>query len=122
MEPILGLILFLVLSGLAAAIAWKKGLSGTTYFMGCLAGGFVMALVSAIASGGNGTTMAWAVFMVPIAVIFIAAFARTAAQRVADGGVFNGYRQCPYCAESVKAEAVKCKHCGSDIGSEAHVD
>ncbi|KON62739.1 hypothetical protein KOEU_37670 [Komagataeibacter europaeus] len=23
--------------------------------------------------------------------------------------------KCPYCAESVKADAIKCKHCGSDI-------
>jgi hypothetical protein len=26
-------------------------------------------------------------------------------------------RKCPKCAELVKAEAVKCKHCGSDITS-----
>src|SRR5450755_4552827 len=26
-------------------------------------------------------------------------------------------KQCPYCKEDVKAEAVKCKHCGSRIGS-----
>lgn len=26
-----------------------------------------------------------------------------------------GMRKCPYCAETVKVEAIKCKHCGSDI-------
>lgn len=28
-------------------------------------------------------------------------------------------RQCPFCAERIRIEAVKCKHCGSDIG-DAH--
>lgn len=27
----------------------------------------------------------------------------------------NGLRECPYCAELIKTQAVKCKHCGSEI-------
>lgn len=26
-----------------------------------------------------------------------------------------GLKRCPYCAEDVKVEAIKCKHCGSDL-------
>jgi phage shock protein PspC (stress-responsive transcriptional regulator) len=29
----------------------------------------------------------------------------------------NDTRRCPYCAEEVRREAVKCKHCGSYLGT-----
>lgn len=29
----------------------------------------------------------------------------------------DGLVKCPYCAEAIKPEAVKCKHCGSDVKS-----
>lgn len=32
------------------------------------------------------------------------------------------YKQCPYCAEDIKGEALKCKHCGSDISGINTID
>lgn len=33
----------------------------------------------------------------------------------------KAFKQCPYCAEPVKREAVRCKHCGADISVEEPV-
>ena len=27
-------------------------------------------------------------------------------------------QRCPYCAETIKSAAIKCKHCGSDLGGD----
>ena len=32
---------------------------------------------------------------------------------------FEGMKKCQFCAELVKSEAVKCKHCGSDISNDS---
>lgn len=39
------------------------------------------------------------------------------ASAVVHGGVSREYLKCPFCAEAVRFEALKCKHCGSDLST-----
>ena len=38
---------------------------------------------------------------------------------IAQRAIASGARQCPFCAKQVKAEAIKCQHCGSAVGTGA---
>ncbi|MCR2796199.1 zinc ribbon domain-containing protein [Enterobacter kobei] len=31
----------------------------------------------------------------------------------------DGMKKCPFCAEIIKSEAIKCKHCGSDLAADS---
>ncbi|WP_338487113.1 superinfection immunity protein [Pseudomonas trivialis] len=37
------------------------------------------------------------------------------AEKGAPGLTVSGDRSCPYCAETIKFAAIKCKHCGTDV-------
>jgi len=78
-------------------------------------------VVAAIASGTKGRTgCGWSFLSLALGPLgFILVFALPADQRKieqweVEGG---GAKKCPQCAEVVKREAVKCKHCGSELAA-----
>ncbi len=76
----------------AAIIASSKGRSvGGWFFLGLLLGPFSL-VVGFLPS--------------------ISSVSESRAQRIGESG---DYKKCPFCAEVVRREAIKCKHCGSEI-------
>ncbi|QDQ87725.1 zinc ribbon domain-containing protein [Alcaligenaceae bacterium SJ-26] len=115
MEPIWKFIIALVLALLAAVIATKRGRAGWVFFLCAAVGAPVAAIVMSVLSRGGNTPMTIGFLGVPIIVLIASMIVRTGDQMAADQGSFRGKRKCPHCAESIRAEAKKCKHCGGEV-------
>jgi hypothetical protein len=75
-----------------------------------------VATVPVVASAGGSEQAAGVGFFVPLIVAFVASVAsRSGATMAAETGSYRGMRKCPQCAEAIRAEAIKCKHCGSEV-------
>lgn len=87
-----GLLVWLISCVGASSIASSKGRSGFLWFiLGVLFG--------------------------PLAfiVIFLPSMSKVSEERAIRTGESGDYKKCPFCAEAVRKEAVKCKHCGSEL-------
>lgn len=50
-----------------------------------------------------------------LVVAFLPSMAQKEIQKAQDQGEAGDFKKCPYCAEIVREEAIKCKHCGSSF-------
>ena len=116
MEPIWGLILFLMVCAVSALIAKKRGNSAILHFLITAALGFISTIVVIKATGGSdGFSAGLAGFVGGLAGVLFASLRRSDAGRAEHAGSSDRYKKCKFCAEVVKIEAIKCKHCGSDL-------
>lgn len=106
-----------------------KGLWGHFFLWLLLVGGF------SLATEGYGIVFALPIATIAYAVsinkIIVNSYLRKGWQEVVVGSdkatgqavvTVSGQRDCPYCAELIKAQAIKCKHCGSDVEPLAQVE
>lgn len=76
------------------------------FFLGFVAGAFGFVPIAIPEFGAAGYVIAGALFIAPIVAVKLL-------PPVTGTGALKA---CPHCAETVKAEALVCKHCGREIG------
>jgi peptidoglycan/LPS O-acetylase OafA/YrhL len=111
-------IAYLFLAGICSLIAEKRGRRGGPFFLKIVGGTAALLLVAFWALAGSADIavgMAVVAYGCLALAFLLAIFNPGAKELAAANGEHGAYKKCPYCAEPVRREAVKCKHCQSEL-------
>lgn len=119
MEVIHWVIVFLVVCVLVSLIAAKKGRSGALLFVAMVVPAIPLMGTISYILGNNMAAKPFAMwfvaFLCPVVGFFWALMAPNKEQMASAIGEYGDLKKCPFCAEPVRKEAIKCKHCGSEL-------
>lgn len=114
MEPIFGFLLYFLAVTAVMVVAKKRGQAWWMFGLICV--GLTLILVKLIAAAtGSGMAAGLGAFLVPFLAFLVSVSGKSSQQMAVEQGAHGEFRKCPFCAESVRKEAVKCKHCGSAL-------
>ncbi|HHR6217452.1 TPA: hypothetical protein ACS705_003622 [Providencia alcalifaciens] len=119
MEPIFGFFIYGIFAIIVSIVAGKRfgALKGIAYFVVMCIGSFFIVVITSNITQGNGLVAGFMAF-IPVLLALITALAMNTDENAAiKNGESLAFKKCPFCAEAIRKEAIKCKHCGSDIHS-----
>lgn len=120
--PLICVILFLFISAIAAFVANMKGRSGWKLFLKMNGAALAIDICMMIAFPDLeyrrlGVTLV--ILAGGILALGLVIYSPNSMQIAVRDGQYGEYKRCPLCAEPVRKEAVKCKHCHSKLEASA---
>lgn len=117
MEPIFGFFIYGIAALIVSIVAGKRSgaLRGVIYFIVMCIASFISVLIASNVTHGNGL-IAGLVAFIPVILGLVSAMSSRTEEGVAvKRGESPSFKKCPFCAEAIRKEAIKCRHCGSDL-------